>query len=182
MKLPEPPPQSPKHWNPFEPVIETARSWVPPRCRFQNLSEIRIVTNRHGTGYWHPPQGDNQPLAYISIGWKEGVPLVWHEAFHSVFDGSIMRLYDPDWMEGWCNAFAEVHHRYFHAPDPKRLKPGTHGKCEYTTPAYLLCKKAKFDAARLKKLWLEWNRTDPVPRPKSFTRFMRYEPKTGKIW
>jgi hypothetical protein len=179
IKLPAPPPP-PKNWNPFDKIIRTAKSWTPPGCRFMPVGEISILASRPHGGFWCPPW-EERPFVKIEIGWKEGEPLVWHEAFHSVFDNCIMKHYDPAWAEGWCNAFAEVHHRHFHAPDPKRLKPGTHGKDEYATPCYLLCRLAKFDAAQLKKIWLKWNQTDPVPRPGAFSRYMGYWPTTGKI-
>lgn len=160
--------------NPFQHIIDEARTWVLPHWQFVEIGEIRWVSEPKRGGRWSGPN-DGFERAHIRCGWEDTIDLVWHEVFHSVFHNCPMKRYDPLWMEGWCNAFAEIHIGKFQ---------GTADDDSYHTRTYLIpCDKllhqSDFDLSILKTMWLGWNGLNTpllTLSPGAFSKYMGYTP------
>lgn len=157
--------------NPFQHIIDEARTWVGPTWKFVEIGEIHWVSCRNRGGEWYGPECLNG-AARIVCGWEDTIDLVWHEVFHSVFHNSPMKGYDPLWMEGWCNAFSEVHHRNFKTP----VYDESYHTRTYLIPCDSLLKQASFDASVLKIMWMAWNNPNYPQKPGAFSDFMGYAP------
>ena len=166
--------------NPFQHIIDEARTWVLPNWEFVEIGKIQWVYETYG-GTWRGPD-DDRPRAEIRCGWDNSAELVWHEVFHSVFHRCPMKSYDPLWMEGWCNAFAEIHHGNYHPVAAEQITHDfTYHTRTYLIPCERLLKLADYNKAKLQTLWFTWNATR-ASESGEFTQFMGYAPMLRNQW
>ncbi|NOS67032.1 MAG: hypothetical protein HOO67_01550 [Candidatus Peribacteraceae bacterium] len=138
------------------------------------VDSIAWCGDRERGGLWYPPHDGHG--ARIELGREEGIDLVYHEAFHSVWHDCPLAKFDPWWGEGFCNAFSEtMRNCYFdyHVPE---VRPLTQHERNYLHPCYLLCHKALFDPSHLRYFFLRMNaEAQQLERP-VLSEFFQWSP------
>ena len=157
-------------------IIALAKAW----CDGWDFVEIESVTWKNiSGGLWWPPTSRN-PLARIELGWDNGVDLLYHEAFHSVWHLCPLRQTDGWWGEAWCNAFSESVRGVFYPFVDRKFEDAdieyTSHERQYLKPCDLLLKEVGRCPVNLLKLFRRMNRIARHGHAGFFTDYMEFDP------
>lgn len=161
-------------------IIEEAKTW----CfgwDFEPIESVTIALDRESGGLWYPPFRGRP--AWISIGARNGLDLLYHEVFHSVaFNAPFCKRTQGWWTEGFCNAFSESVRRCEYPFSPARDMDVTkrHHR-EYLGACSALMKRwGRRGPEKLRALW-KWANVSNAGLD-DFNNHVGYDPRTGLFY